>query len=90
MHYLVDGHTKYIWYSQTGRELLFDLDADPRELHDLLRDPDGEQRVAPWRRRLIEFLRDRPEGFTDGTRLISGRPHRNLIADAAADAARLA
>src|SRR5205823_1004939 len=23
MHYLVDGHTKYIWYSQSGRELLF-------------------------------------------------------------------
>ena len=90
MHYLVDGHTKYIWYSQIGRELLFDLDQDPREMHDLVRDPGAEQRVESWRRRLIDVLRDRPEGFTDGTRLISGRPHRNLIADAAAEVARQA
>ena len=34
-HYLTDGHRKYIWYSQTGRQQLFDLDADPAELHDL-------------------------------------------------------
>jgi hypothetical protein len=79
MHYLVDGHTKYIWYSQTGRELLFDLDRDPQERHDLTRDPGAEERLAPWRRQLIERLRRRPEGFTDGERLIAGRPHGNLV-----------
>jgi arylsulfatase A-like enzyme len=79
VHYLVDGHTKYVWFSQTGREHLFDLDADPRELHDLLREPDGAARVAPWRRRLAERLRARPEGFSDGTRLIPGRPHPKLV-----------
>jgi arylsulfatase len=90
VHYVVDGHAKYVWYSQTGRELLFDLDRDPEERHDLLREPDADRRVAPWRQRLIGFLRDRPEGFTDGERLITGRPHRNLIADAAAEAAQRA
>ena len=67
--------TRTASYSQTGRELLFDLDRDPLELHDLLRDPDAEERVLPWRRRLIERLRRRPEGFTDGERMIAGRPH---------------
>ena len=29
-HYLVDGHTKYVWHDQTGEELLFDLDNGTR------------------------------------------------------------
>jgi arylsulfatase A-like enzyme len=78
VHYLVDGHTKYLWYSQTGREQLFDLDADPNELHDLAPAAD-RPRLGAWRGRLIETLRDRPEGFTDGTQLIAGRPHRPLV-----------
>jgi arylsulfatase A-like enzyme len=79
MHYLVDGHTKYVWYSQTGEELLFDLDQDPQERHNLLLDADSDARVAPWRRRLIQQLRDRPEGFVDGDRLVPGRAHDYLV-----------
>lgn len=79
MHYLVDTHTKYIWYSQTGQEHLFDLATDPQELHDVARDPDAEERLGPWRRRLIDALHGRPEGFTDGDRLIAGRPHEELV-----------
>ena len=30
--WLTDGHEKYVWYSGTGVEQLFDLDDDPREL----------------------------------------------------------
>src|SRR5207244_3979326 len=33
-HTLTDGRTKYIWFSQTGQELLFDLLEDPHEQHD--------------------------------------------------------
>jgi arylsulfatase A-like enzyme len=81
MHFLVDGHQKYIWYSQTGREQLFDLDADPQERRDLALQPDGEDRLAPWRRRLAVRLRGRPEGFASaaGDRLIAGQPHRQLV-----------
>jgi arylsulfatase A-like enzyme len=89
VHFLVSERTKYVWYSHSGRERLFDLEADPHELHDLLRDPDGEARVAPWRQTLIACLRQRPEGFTNGERLIPGRPHRHLVADGAAAAAAL-
>ena len=78
-HYLTDGRVKFIWYSQTGREQLFDLESDPEETRDLARGDGAEGRVAPWRTRLIEILKDRPEGCSDGTRLIAGRPHEELI-----------
>ena len=70
-HWLTDGLTKYVWYSQTGRELLFDLDADPAECHNLAqRQPD---RLALWRGRLAEELADRPEGFVAQGRLQPGQ-----------------
>jgi len=78
-HYVTDGCYKYIWYSQTGEEHLFNLEEDPHEAHDMAGDPDAETKFQPWRSRLIEFLKDRPEGFTDGTTLIPGRPHDALL-----------
>lgn len=79
MHYLVGSRAKYIWYSQTGHEQLFDLVDDPCELHDLSRSADAETRLAPWRRQLVAELGGRPEGCTDGERLISDRPHEQLV-----------
>jgi arylsulfatase len=70
-HYLVDERCKYVWYSQTGRELLFDLQEDPHELHDR----SGESDLTPWRARLVRQLAQRPEGFVEEDRLIAGRPH---------------
>ena len=56
-----------------GREHLFNLQDDPHETHDLARLSEAEPLLRPWRNRLIEILRHRPEGFTDGTRLIAGQ-----------------
>ena len=72
---LTDGREKFIWSPGDGRELFFDLTVDPHELHDLSRDPDAAERVTLWRDRLIQELTGRPEGFTDGERLIPGRPY---------------
>ncbi len=72
LQWLTDGHVKYVWFSGTGREQLFDLDHDPQELHDLARRDDATSRVAQWRRLLIEELNGREEGFTDGKQLIEG------------------
>ena len=72
---LTDGREKYIWRPHDGREQLFDLTHDPQELHDLGRVPDARDRVAVWRQRLVEQLQHRPEGFSDGTRLIAGRDY---------------
>lgn len=74
MHYLTDGKEKYIWYTSTGREQFFDLAADPTECHELSQSTKHADRISTWRKRLIEELNGRPEGFTDGKRLIAGRP----------------
>lgn len=76
-HYLVDERFKYIWFSQTGREQLFDLDSDPNELHDL--SSGAPDRLEPWRERMVEELKTRPEGFVRDGQLVAGRPHRHLV-----------
>ena len=75
-HYLTDGQEKYCWFTQSGREQLFDLSKDPRELRDLVGDM---KRVTRWRQRLIKELKGRPEGFTDGQRLIAGQTYRAVV-----------
>lgn len=70
VHWLTDGRSKYIWWSGTGREQLFDLQADPQELHDL----HTAVATAHWRERLITLLTEREEGFVIEGRLVAGRP----------------
>ena len=65
--------------SQTGREQLFDLNEDPQEMHDLAPDSAAAPTLAEWRARMVDRLRDRPEGFVDGDRLVAGRPHRQMV-----------
>lgn len=78
-HWIVTPTDKYIWWSQTGREQYFRLTDDPRELHDGIADPGAQERVALLRKRLMESLRGRPEGYTDGQRLIPGRMPLNTL-----------
>lgn len=73
-HYMLEGPYKYIWYSHTGCEQLFDLARDPRELQDLACDPAHQQALARLRGLLARQLAGREEGYSDGTRLIVGRP----------------
>jgi arylsulfatase len=74
---LTDGQEKYIWWPGDGREQLFDLSVDPRELHDLV--GEASPRLAHWRGRLIERLSDRPEGFVHNGALVPGRPYGPVI-----------
>ena len=78
-HFLTDGHQKYIWRPHDGNEQLFDLRRDPREHHNLAGDPSHAEALRHWRGYLIDRLADRPEGFTDGQRLIAGRPYPPLL-----------
>ena len=73
MQYLTDGKEKYIWYTVTGEEQLFNLVDDPQECRNLAPGPSSESRLAFWRTRMIDELSGRPEGYTDGTTLIPGR-----------------
>jgi arylsulfatase A-like enzyme len=79
IQWLTDGTEKYIWFSGTGAEQLFDLAADPQERHDLGRDPAATHRLARWRARMVDALADRPEGFVDGARLVAGRPVNEVL-----------
>ncbi len=75
-----DGHTKYIWRTLDGTEYLFDLDKDPHEEHDLSKESGRQDLLKQVRARMIKQLAGRPEGFTDGTNLIPGRPYPPLQA----------
>ena len=57
------------------KAVLFDLEEDPRELHNLAGAAGEAGRLDAWRRRLVERLRDRPEGFVEGDHLVPGRAH---------------
>ncbi|MBH06692.1 MAG: arylsulfatase [Phycisphaeraceae bacterium] len=72
-HFITDGHIKYVWFSQTGREQLFNLDKDPNELYDLAA-KDHVGQLQTWRGHMVEVLEGRPEGFTNHNQLIKGRP----------------
>ena len=62
-HALTDGRFKYIWRPVDGTQQLFDLNKDPREEHDLSKDPAHRPVLETWRARLAERLALRPEGF---------------------------
>lgn len=71
-HYVTDGKRKYIRYMPSGREQLFDLIKDYGEVHDLSGDPAYAQELDQWRCRLVECLKDRPEGFVKDGKLVQG------------------
>lgn len=73
-HYIVTQTDKFCWFSQTGEEQYFRLSEDPHELHNLINDAGCLERIAFLRNALIKELANRPEGYTDGRQLISGRP----------------
>ena len=74
-HALTDGRWKYVWWVADGREQFFDLAADPQECRDLARVEAAAPEVGRWRARMVAELAERPEGCSDGQRLIAGRPY---------------
>ncbi len=89
LHWLTDGHHKYIWGSGEGTEELFNLDADPQERHNLADDPANLGDLQSWRQRMVETLRDREEGYvvdgalTPGAQVVAMLRHAREKASAA-------
>ena len=79
-HAVTDGRFKYIWRPHDGSEQLFDLASDPREERNLARDEAHRADVEAWRHRLVERLAGRPEGFSDGRKLVAGRDYPRIQA----------
>lgn len=78
---LTDGRWKYIWRTQSGREQLFDLEADPQELHDLSAKPEQRAMLDKWRATMVERMKERPEGFVKDGQLVAGRRYLPLQGD---------
>ena len=71
-HYITDGRHKYIWYSQSGMEQLFDVENDRQELHNLSDRPEHAGTVRQFRSALAAELAGREEGYSDGSDLKVG------------------
>lgn len=74
MQWVTDGHRKFIWFSGSGVEQFFDLDADPQELRNLVAEASRAEEVADWRERLVGYLTGREEGYVVDGALLAGRP----------------
>lgn len=74
MQFVTDGKEKYIWYTKTGEEQLFDFITDPNEMHNLAGSPASEDRLLFWRARLVAELAERSDdGLCVGGQLVAGR-----------------
>ncbi|WP_461810349.1 arylsulfatase [Faecalimonas sp.] len=68
-HFIVTKTDKFIWYSEKNIEQYFDLKNDPREEHNLIEDESYQERISYLRNLLIQKLKDREEGYSDGISL---------------------
>lgn len=66
---LTDSRYKYVYFTITGEQLLFDLQNDPHELRDLASDPDSVPRVREWRQKMIEHLSPRGQAWVSNREL---------------------
>lgn len=73
MQWIVTQRYKYVWWSETGQEQLFDLLEDPAECHDLASDPAQDEALTRCRHLLVAELAGREEGFVAEGRLVKGR-----------------
>lgn len=70
-HWVTDGKWKYVWFSQTGCEQLFNLAEDPQEMRN--RAGGEKNRLAAWRLKLITELEGREEGYVSSGSLVTGK-----------------
>jgi arylsulfatase A-like enzyme len=67
---LVGQRYKYIYYTITGEQQLFDLANDPHELYDLAPDPASASVVKEWRKKMIQHLSARGEDWVSDNDLV--------------------
>lgn len=77
--FIVTKEDKYIWYTQSGEERYFRLDTDPTESHNAIHDAEYAERIDELRSCLIRELDGREEGYSDGKKLIPGRPPQEIL-----------
>jgi arylsulfatase A-like enzyme len=70
---LMDQRCKYIYYTVTGDQQLFDLQSDPHEARDLASDPASAPLVKLWRQKMARHLASRGESWVRGGELVVQR-----------------
>lgn len=56
---LTDGSYKYVYFTLTGKEQLFNLDADPFELHNIISEKEADSLCNYWYKKMVEYLKER-------------------------------
>jgi arylsulfatase A-like enzyme len=77
--YIVTQNEKYIWFSHTGKEMLFDLKNDPYEMNNLSALPEYSEKLENLRSILVKELSCREEGYSDGKCLYSGKIPKTIL-----------
>ncbi len=62
-HYILDKDYKYVWYSQSGKEQIFDIKNDPKEVNDLKDDQTKASLIKDYRGKVVKELKNRPERY---------------------------
>lgn len=75
IQFLTDGKTKYCYEAVSGREELFNLTEDPRELRNLAGLDTHTQLLKIWKQRLIDILKKRSE---DGL-VLDGKLQKGVV-----------
>jgi arylsulfatase A-like enzyme len=75
---LTDGRYKYIYFTLTGQQQLFDLEKDPHEMVNLASKSlvvKNDKLVEKWRGKMIEYLKIRGEAWVkDGDLVVQEKP----------------
>jgi uncharacterized sulfatase len=78
------------FFEPKSAEALYDLDADPHEIHNLADDPQYEQQLSAMRRRLIDRLKGMPDLSFVPEALLVDEAMRNPVAFGQANQAEIA
>lgn len=78
-HFVMDKQWKYVWYTQSGVEQLFNIQNDPMECYNLATNPTYMEVLDQYRQRLIDRLSHRAEGFVENGKLKPGQPYQPIL-----------
>jgi len=67
---LTDKRFKYIWFTLTGEEQLFDLATDPGETNNLAIDSKHQKSLESWRKKMVAHLSTRGESWVKENKLV--------------------
>ncbi len=66
---LTDGHIKYVWFTRSGEEQLFDLDKDPKEEHNVVGERHYKKTLKKLRAAMVDHLSERGETWVKDGKL---------------------